>query len=94
MTVLKKILFPASIADRAGRDIINVATDKEYERGPLAGENYKFESTQTIPVGGKLYYWWFGRGAQKEEFKEGSEEETGALPTLPELPKLPKLPKI
>lgn len=95
-TVLRKILFPASIWDRASKDFETVVTDKEYEKGPLAGENYKFESTQTIPVGGKLYYWWFGRGAQKEEYKKGSQKqpEAAPLPTLPELPKLPKLPKI
>jgi hypothetical protein len=97
-TVLRKILFPASIFDRLSKDIETVATDKEYEKGPMAGENYKFESTQTIPVGGKLYYWWFGRGAQKQEYKEslGSDKGTtgASLPDLPPLPKLPKVPSI
>jgi hypothetical protein len=94
-TVLRKILFPASIFDRASKDFETIVTDKEYEKGPLAGENYKFESTQTIPVGGKLYYWWFGRGAQKEEYKEDSTAtSTGDVPSLPELPELPALPKL
>lgn len=86
-TVLRKILFPASIWDRLSKDFETVRTDKEYERGPMAGEDYKFESTQTIPVGGKLYYWWFGRGAQKEEYKESQ-----ATSTNTELPKLPPRP--
>lgn len=104
-TVQGKLLFPTSIVDRAGKDIYNTAVDKEYSKGPLKGEGYKLESTQTIPVGGKLYYWWFGRGAQKEEFKAGETPEQAGLPALPktggqttpelpELPKLPKLPKL
>ena len=99
---MKKILFPASIVDRLGKDIYNTAIDKEYEKGPLKGEDFKLESTQTIPVGGKLYYWWLGRGAQKEEQKEetaAASESGGGLPQLPKLPQvegagLPKLPKI
>lgn len=96
-TVAKKILFPTSIADRAYKDITNLLEGKEYEKGPLEGDSYKLESTQTIPIGGKLYYWWFGRGDQKEDYKAGSGDSNDgmpALPTLPELPKLPKLPKL
>jgi hypothetical protein len=101
-TVVKKILFPTSLADRAYQDIGNAITGKVYEKGPLKGEPYKIESTQTIPVGGKLYYWWFGRGAQKEEYKAGGTNEATGLPQLPKLPsvgggalpQLPKLPKI
>lgn len=102
-TVVKKILFPTSLADRAYQDVGNAITGKEYEKGPLKGEPYKIESTQSIPLGGKLYYWWFGRGAQKEEYKAGGKaDESTGLPTLPKLPsvgggalpQLPKLPKI
>lgn len=28
------------------------------------------EITASIPIGGKLWYWWFGRGRQKERFKQ------------------------
>jgi hypothetical protein len=102
-TVVKKILFPTSLADRAYQDVGNAITGKEYEKGPLKGEPYKIESTQSIPLGGKLYYWWFGRGAQKEAYKAGGKaDESTGLPTLPKLPsvgggalpQLPKLPKI
>lgn len=98
--IVKKILFPVSVVDRLSKDIENTVTDKRYEKGPMAGEKYKFESTQTIPVGGKLYYWWFGRGAQKEEYKAtkgtGSQSSSAlpAMPQTPELPPLPKLPKL
>jgi hypothetical protein len=93
-TVTKKILFPTSVWDRLSKDVAAVAEDKRYEKGPLKGDRFGFESTQTIPVGGKLYYWWFGRGAQKEENKDSTATSTEGVPSLPELPTLPKLPKI
>jgi hypothetical protein len=95
MALVKKILPPVSIADSVGRDVINTVTDKEYEKGPLKGDDYKLESTQRIPIVGKPYYWWFGRGDQKEEYKEGGTSSTGGgLPSLPPLPKLPSLPSL
>jgi len=100
-TVMKKVLFPASILDRGSKDVSNLLEEKVYEKGPLKGQRYKSESVQSIPIGGKLYYWWFGRGAQKEEYKEGVGTTTEGLPKLPKIPKvegatgqLPKLPKI
>ena len=97
MTVLKKMLFPSSIIDRTYKDVSNLITGKEYQRGPMEGEAYKLETPQSIPVAGKLYYWWFGRGAQKEEYRQGGEGsrqdgvENGLLPELPELPELPSI---
>lgn len=97
-TVQAKILFPTSIIDRAGKDVVNISTEKEYQIGPLAGERFDLESTQTIPGLGKLYYWWFGRGAQKEQYNN-SDTTVPGLPKLPKLPSagtpdLPKLPKL
>jgi hypothetical protein len=95
-TVMKKILFPASLLDRGSRDATNIITQKTYERGPLEGERYKSELVQSIPLAGKLYYWWFGRGAQKEEYKEGTSTTTsaGAFPSRKgsslEAPSFPK----
>lgn len=94
MAVMQKLLFPASLIDRTGQDIYNIITNKTYEKGPLKGEKYGSEAVQSIPIVGKLYYWWFGRGAQKEEYKQGSGESAGALPPLPKLPALPALPKL
>lgn len=95
-TVLKKILFPSSIADNVYKDVTNFLQDKKYEKGPMKGEDYKLESVQSIPLAGKLYYWWFGRGDQKEEYKQGGSSDSGlpGLPPLPKLPSLPALPKI
>ena len=62
----------------------------------------KLRTIQDIPLGGKLYYWWFGRGADTKK-KYGPKVEGGLtkLPKaatvdveLPELPKLPKLPNL
>lgn len=33
--------------------------------GPGRKEPKDFEITASIPIGGKLWYWWYGRGAQK-----------------------------
>lgn len=67
-TVIRKILFPTSVFDGVGRDVANSITGREYERGPLQGERFKSETVSSIPVAGKLYYWWFGRGRQKEQY--------------------------
>lgn len=94
-TVQSKILFPTSIFDRFTKDVSNVIQGKEYETGPRAGEAYKLESTQTIPVVGKFYYWWMGRGDQKQEYaKDGVKKPESTMPQLPTLPTLPKLPKL
>jgi hypothetical protein len=95
-TVIGKILFPTSLWDRAYQDASNLATGKEYKTGPLKGEQYKSELIQSVPFAGKLYYWWFGRGAQKEMYNNVSTNKEGnlELPKMPELPKLPALPKL
>lgn len=37
-----------------------------------AGDEKGLESVQSIPLVGKLYYWWFGKGAGKSEKKKAS----------------------
>lgn len=77
--VIRKILFPASLTDRAYQDVTNWIEGKKYEKGPNKGDSYKLESTQSIPGVGKLWYWWFGRGAQKQEQKAGGTSEDGVF---------------
>ena len=48
----KKILPPSKIFDSIYKDIVS-DSDK------------KSELPQSVPLVGKLYYWWFGRGAEK-----------------------------
>lgn len=62
--VAKTILPPFKVYDAAFKDIM---------RQP---EGDELETIQSIPIGGKLYYWWFGKGAAKSEKKR---EKTGGL---------------
>lgn len=71
-TAVKKILFPTSLFDRATKDVTNMGSGKEYEKGPLKGDKYKSELVQSVPILGKPYYWWFGRGQQKQDYKTGN----------------------
>jgi len=95
------ILPPFNIIDKAFKDVVDTATGKL--------ENVtEAESIQYIPYGGKLYYWWFGKGATKEEARQrkesglkgaGGEElstllKQSGLPPLPSLPQLPTLPPL
>ena len=80
--VAKTILPPFKFLDSAYKDIIQ------------ANEISQLETLQSIPVGGKLYYWWFGKGSTKTEKKRGADSGFPGLPELPELPKLPKLPEL
>ena len=53
----RQILPPFKFIDSASKDIL-----KGIENGS--------EITQSIPLGGKLYYWWFGKGQYKTEKKQ------------------------
>jgi len=55
--LLKQILPPMKVIDAVTKDITT------------AGDDKGLESVNSIPVGGKLYYWWFGKGANKSESK-------------------------
>lgn len=52
--IVKQIAPPFKAADAITKDIAN------------AGDGKGLETTQSIPVVGKLYYWWFGKGANKK----------------------------
>jgi hypothetical protein len=56
--VVKQIAPPAKAADAVLQD------------ATTAGDGKGLEITQSIPIFGKLYYWWFGKGADKTERKE------------------------
>jgi hypothetical protein len=86
MGIAKKILFPTSIADALSKDIENIITQKEYKTGKLKGEQYKYEIPQRVPIVGKMYYWWFGRGQQKTDYKEAKETPTKKTPPKKVIP--------
>lgn len=68
--------------------------DSVYKDLNQAEEVSQLQTIDSIPVGGKLYYWWFGKGRTKTENKKTKGKGSGDFPTLPELPKLPKLPSL
>ena len=82
--VAKTILPPFKFVDAAYKDVTQ------------ANEVSKLETIDSIPIAGKLYYWWFGKGAEKTEKKRKKNRSNGLpkLPALPKRPKLPKLPKL
>lgn len=73
----QKILFPTSIIDSLTLDWENWMQEKTYKTGEQKGERIKLETPQRIPIIGKMYYWWYGRGAQKEE-RKGQQTESAA----------------
>lgn len=60
--VARQILPPFKFIDSVSKDIL-----KGIENGS--------EITQSIPLGGKLYYWWFGKGKYKTEKRKKKPEE-------------------
>ena len=59
----EKLTPPLKWEDAAYRDIMNA----------IRGKDRKFELWRSVPVIGEHYYWWFGRGRQRLEEKEGTE---------------------
>jgi hypothetical protein len=53
--LVKIVAPPFKAADAITKDILQ------------AGDEKGLEIAQSIPVVGKLYYWWFGKGAAKSE---------------------------
>lgn len=61
------ILPPMKLLDSISKDLTS-KNDGE----PKGIED--LETPASVPVGGKLYYWWFGKGAQKSEDKKAKSE--------------------
>jgi len=56
--MLRQILPPAKAIDALYKDIAS------------AGDEKGLETPSSIPIVGKLYYWWFGKGAGKSDRKQ------------------------
>jgi hypothetical protein len=71
--MVRQIAPPFKLADAITKDIVT------------AGDEKGLETPQSIPVVGKLYYWWFGKGAKKTERQERKETKLNSLRGLKEL---------
>lgn len=56
------VLPPTTLFDDAQKDFVDF----------ISGEEFKARSTRNIPIGGELYYWWFGRGQDVLDRQRGS----------------------
>lgn len=59
-TLLRSILPPTNLIDDLYKDIVKTAENKEISFN-------KLNTIKDIPIVGKLYYWWFGKGSNTEE---------------------------
>ena len=74
------LLPPTPLIDGIWRDIRFAG--KPVKTGPNRKEPRMYEFTRSIPMFGKEYYWWFGRGAQKtreQEFKRAQKARKNRL---------------
>ncbi len=67
-TILEQIIPPTKTIDNISKDVGRLYKDFD--------ENFavnKLKSVESIPIGGKLYYWWFGKGAESPLKKDEGE---------------------
>ena len=62
-TLLQSILPPVNIIDDLIKDSLDIKDGKYPYEKPVTDLN----SIKDIPIAGKLYYWWFGKGSKTEE---------------------------
>ena len=86
-TALDIIMPPTNLVDNVSKDLINLYKDFDE-----SADINKLRTIQDIPLIGKFYYWWFGKGAANT--KKYAPKEDNGLPSLPKLPTLPTLPKL
>lgn len=70
-TFAEQILPPTQLIDDLSKDTVDIA------QGDF--DPNRARTIRDIPVGGKLYYWWFGRGTGQE--KKGK-KESGGIPSI------------
>jgi hypothetical protein len=57
----EEILPPTGVYDNISRDVMDLFSD------PSKFEASQSRSLRDIPVGGQLYYWWMGAGAERKD---------------------------
>jgi hypothetical protein len=73
-TLASQILPPTQLIDDLSKDMVDVFT-KDSEDLEVAN----LRSFRNIPVGGKLYYWWLGRGAEQQARQAPKERPRGTV---------------
>lgn len=75
-TAVEQILPPTQLFDDISKDFKDVFIDQDDD---ASVENLR--TIRDIPVGGKLFYWWFGRGADSKK-EGGSGNDDLSIPTV------------
>ena len=88
--LIQQIIPPTNFVDNLSKDLLNLY--KDFDKSADINE---LRTIQDIPLIGKFYYWWLGKGKKiTEKYSETKVEGLPNLPSLPKLPKLPALPKL
>ena len=69
-TLAEQIIPPTNVIDNLSKDLMNLY--KNYEESANINE---LKSVQDIPLIGKFYYWWFGKGKQSKEETQRTEKK-------------------
>lgn len=81
--ILANFLLPShKLVDAIYQDIKTEYMGTMVKTGPGKKEPKMLEIPASIPIGGKLWYWWLGRGAQKQrqaQFKADNKAKKGHL---------------
>lgn len=72
--LLSIVLPPFNFLNDVIADIYDTQKTKDPLTNPL-----KAQSINNIPVAGKLYYWWFGKGADKSDKKREKAAKAGEI---------------
>jgi hypothetical protein len=87
--ISEQIVPPTKSLDNISKDLR--ALVKDFDE---SADINKLKTVESIPILGKLYYWWFGKGVETKKKKGEAGIGLPELPKLPALPKLPSLPKL
>jgi len=72
--ILSIVMPPFNFFNDVIVDIYSTQKNKDPLTNPL-----KAQSINNIPVAGKLYYWWFGKGADKSNKKRDTASKAGTI---------------
>ena len=62
---LEQVTPPTQFVDNISKDLVTI-----YKSWGTGVEISKLKSIKSIPIGGNLYYWWLGKGADFKDTRE------------------------